>query len=451
MRLIGACLLKRKNFEDALALGINEQDFTNLAFRRGAITMVQLFAAGIEFDDIAILREIRKTDPAFDDGGLFAQSTIGMPSIVNIPSLVRVVKECTVQRRCIELAEAIRLAAQGGDFEAVETHRAALASLSMVDASTRRRMGVHTLDEMASLAPVKFDYQVYPFCANEILTGLDGIQKLSGKTTLLLAGIKAMLDGKDFLGRPTKKVRVLLVSEQNPGTLNPQLNDAGLISHPDLFIASLPDHALLKREEMAPEIERLCFELKIGWFIGDPFYKIFKFGPKEENDAGTVSAALAPIQSMIGRLRLGGTLTRHENKSGGPIGVSGRGSGAFSADMDQLTELERMNENQYPENVRQLEILGRGEPAKLIIARENGEYIIQHGDVRIGTTAQREVVAKMIADNAQISAREIEKATGIKRWNVPGLATLAGFTRSKKHGWQKDGKNEALFKEPAPD
>ena len=59
------------------------------------------------------------------------------------------------------------------------------------------------------------------------VTQLMGVIK-SGKTTWLAIFLKALLDGKPFMGQKTVAVNVLYVSEQPRASLSKQLLEAGL-------------------------------------------------------------------------------------------------------------------------------------------------------------------------------------------------------------------------------
>ena len=59
------------------------------------------------------------------------------------------------------------------------------------------------------------------------LTLLDGLAKLSGKTTFVMHGLKAIRDGEPFLGEATKRARILYLCEQG-NNFKEAITDAGL-------------------------------------------------------------------------------------------------------------------------------------------------------------------------------------------------------------------------------
>ena len=70
------------------------------------------------------------------------------------------------------------------------------------------------------------------------LTLLDGMAKLSGKTTFVMLSLKAIRDGEPFLGDATKRARILYLCEQG-NNFKEAIEDAGLNLDDEGFQGSL--------------------------------------------------------------------------------------------------------------------------------------------------------------------------------------------------------------------
>jgi len=206
------------------------------------------------------------------------------------------------------------------------------------------------------------------------MTGIDGDAKGAGKTTLNLSAIAAQQRGGLFLNRATMPGPVVYVSEEGPNTLGIEIRRHGLAGLPDVhFVYANPR----SWTEKVLWIEQECERLKAVWLVIDTFFTVALLGPDAENDAGAVVKALAPLRAITTRLNLATTLDRHRRKSGGVVGASGRGSIAFTGEMDQVLELKRLPGDGNP-RIRTLEIIGRIEEQKRLHIEllEDGRYTI---------------------------------------------------------------------------
>lgn len=93
-----------------------------------------------------------------------------------------------------------------------------------------------TARETCSEIPEEVLWVVEPFVAAGCLTELAGPAKTAGKTTLVLAMIREVLDGGDFLGQRAACNPVVFLTEQSPGTFRQALSRAYLTERDDLSI-----------------------------------------------------------------------------------------------------------------------------------------------------------------------------------------------------------------------
>ena len=268
---------------------------------------------------------------------------------------------------------------------------------------------------------------------------VDGLPKAAGKTTLLLAAVRAQLAKQTFLGRPTKNVRTLLVSEENKNTLDLALARAGLADITDGFY-------VLRREiwagipwpELVGRIDATIRELKIDWLILDTFYAIAGITGEREFSPGAVLEAINPVVDLTGKLNVATTLNRHERKSGGDVGQSGMGSTQLTGSADTIVQLRRVSDL-YTSSTRQIEVIGRIEQASLKIELLDGCY----EEVNFANTPtaedERAKLDQIICSDPSISIRDLEKVSGIPRSRVKSVARAAGWIFHGKRGRQKNG------------
>jgi hypothetical protein len=269
-----------------------------------------------------------------------------------------------------------------------------------------------------------------------MLTVLDGLAKAAGKTTLLLHAIRSVLREEIFLGQATRKVNVLLVTEENRRSLLPALERVGLSTETSgLHILTREEWAGIPWTQLTERLQQTCVDLKIGWMALDTFYAIARLVGEDENKSGCVSQAVAPVRDMVGKLDIAATLGRHERKSGGDIGESGRGSSALTGEADVILQLRRMSSN-HSQDMRRLEITGRIEQDCLTIELSLGRYIVHEGDVRISTTEDADAVDNAIRANREATIREIAAATGINKNRVAKLAAKSGWTKFQGDPWE---------------
>ena len=244
--------------------------------------------------------------------------------------------------------------------------------------------------EVATSTPAGTAWVSRGWFALQAITEVDGRVKAAGKTTFLLDFVACVLDGHTFLGQPTMACKVIYVTEQAPGPFIEALRRAGLLARgDDLRIVFRRDVAHLPWPELVATIAADAFRDGYGVAIFDTIAKLA--GIREENDAGQTAIAMSPLQDAA-HDGLCVIVARHDRKSGGEVGESGRGSSAISGDVDVILQLRRPEGNQ-PSNRRVIESLSRYSetPEKVVIE------LVEEGYVLLG-----EAEAVALADGIRI-------------------------------------------------
>ena len=137
-----------------------------------------------------------------------------------------------------------------------------------------------------------------------------------------------------------------------------------------------------------------------------------------ENTSGRALDAVRPLQEAAGAKGLGVLVTRHERKSGGEVGDSGRGSSAFAGAADIVMSLRRPEGNANP-NLRVIHSVGRFDetPDTLVVELTESGYRALGSEQALGVyrarTSLRDVLPSGEAD--ALPLEDLVASTGIGR------------------------------------
>jgi hypothetical protein len=327
-------------------------------------------------------------------------------------------------------------------FESAHRVRGKESDLPVVQCYTPKQMAAMITEPIEPLA--------YPVAFRGMLVVLDGDSKTAGKTTLLLHAIAASRRGEPFLNRSTKRFNVLLVSEENRRTLDVALQRAGLADENEgMYILTREDWYGIPWPTLAQILKLKCRELAIDWLILDTFFDIVGLDGDREKNSGDVGQAVAHVRDIISNLDIAVTLNRHERKSGGEIGKSGRGSSALTGAVDVVLQLRRLSLT-HRQTMRQLEVIGRIDPNKLTIELTQDHRYISHeqADTSISTTSAADKVGAAILSNPNATLRELAEVSGSNKNQIAKLALRSGWTKPTKPRnapWRKIDEKRPLY------
>jgi DNA polymerase I len=200
------------------------------------------------------------------------------------------------------------------------------------------------------------------------LTLLDGMAKLSGKTTFVMHSLKAIRDGEPFLGDATKRARILYLCEQG-NNFKEAIEDAGLnIDDEGFKVVQWRDVTDVDWLRLIAAAVNMCKTEGREILICDTFAAFSGMTSTEENNSGDIKQKMEPLKRAANIDGLAVLTTRHSGKDG-----KGRGSSQFEAEADILVSLRRKDGNQ-PETVRELDIIGRYGAKRLNIDKTPDGY-----------------------------------------------------------------------------
>jgi hypothetical protein len=223
------------------------------------------------------------------------------------------------------------------------------------------------------------------------VTELSGKPKM-GKSNLAWAITRAITSSGDFLGQKVRRGRVVYLTEESNRSLAEVLGRNGLSDNEDVDVLLRGDRGVFNKPwpELAEKAIEYALWQTASLLVIDTL-SVFT-GVDDENDAAQATRAFAPL-NLAAQSGLAVLYTRHDRKSGGAVGDSGRGSSAYAGAADNLLQLTRADSGSHP-NRRVIRTLGRFDdvPSQLIIELENGEYVFRGTDLSVDRLKAREVI-----------------------------------------------------------
>jgi hypothetical protein len=242
------------------------------------------------------------------------------------------------------------------------------------DAAEPINLPFRTGAEIASETPARVPWIVSPWVAAGAITELVGKVKAAGKTTLGTHMARAVLDGIPFMGNPTQKTPVVYLTEQNPTSFLQALKRAGLLGRSDIVVLFFKDIGGFQWSSVAQAVVQECKKRKAKLLVVDTLTQFAGVEGDCENNTGDALAAMQPLQQAAAE-GIGVLTNRHERKSGGTVGDSGRGSSAYGGAADIILSL-RQPEGNHKRNVRLIQALSRFDetPTDLLIELTDDGY-----------------------------------------------------------------------------
>jgi hypothetical protein len=196
------------------------------------------------------------------------------------------------------------------------------------------------------------------FIGDGLITEIDGKAKSSGKTQLLLALAYAVLHHQPFLGQPTTYTPVVYLTEQSGPSFRRSLERSGLEPEDAFTLLCWAD----TRGWLWPQIVEGALakvdELGSHLLIVDTLPQFSGVRGDDENRSGAALEVMEPLQAAMVR-PLGIMISRHDRKSGGEVGDSGRGSSAYTGAADIMIHLTRPDAKPGNDRQRVLTTTGR--------------------------------------------------------------------------------------------
>lgn len=403
-----------------------------------------LHEQGKPTDDPVLLHEALEASNDLESaGGIAYVSRIpdGMPQISNIPHYIEIVESKARLRRCAHTAEEILAIAFEPNGNALD----ALQRIEIVSAPLREELGQNrklTFRSGADLAKEVSDpveWIAHGYVAKGAITEL-GAKVKAGKTTLILALVRAAAEGLEFLGKPTMRTPTVYLTEQPVASFRESVRRADLIGREDFRILFYSDASKTSWPETAAAAVKECKRVGATLLIVDTLPQFAGLRGDSENNSGDALEAMYPLQ-LAASAGVGTIIVRHERKAGGEVGDSGRGSSAFAGAVDIVLSLRKPSGNSK-KTVRLIQGVSRFSepvPEKLVELAESGYIVLGEPQevavieakrliVEIAPKSESEAVdLKEIAENAEVSRATAQRA--VKELEDDGVMKRVGEGR----------------------
>jgi hypothetical protein len=234
------------------------------------------------------------------------------------------------------------------------------------------------------------------------MTEMDGKVK-AGKTTLAMAMFAAILKGEPFLGFPTQKTNIVYLTEEREATIMAELERLGLLETDRMLVLPRYEVQHLPWEQVVERTGDYAREFNAGLIAVDTLSKWAKIPEDKENDTGTGSEAMQPLENLAAQ-GFAILSNRHNRKAGGEVGDSARGTSAISGGADVIIDIRRSPDKHHP-NRRLLECTGRlnNIPANLVIEWDNEtkKFINLGNAMNVEFNTTKTKVLQLISTEAQ--------------------------------------------------
>lgn len=324
----------------------------------------------------------------------------------------------------------------------------------IVDLRALQYLTYPTLLQDLKVEDYKYDFIWENYLAFGHITTLSSHPKV-GKSTLMGNLLKAMEQGEEFLGQPTRYTPVLIVSEESEHHWVQRQKKLDF-KNPIRIWCSPLSHKLSNKEweDFVLDVKNLCNALKIKFVIFDTISKFWSV--RQENEAADMDAAFLPLNilKMDGFAVL---VIHHFRKSGGEYGQGARGSSVFGATPDCLVDFMRVDDG-HP-SLRKIKAVGRfpNTPEDITI-EYTGKFYQPSGSLKtIKELEQISYLIDLITEITQengvgATAQDIYEAWNEDNGKVPAKRTIQQIMKDKCKsgvftvvGKKKVGKTEALI------
>jgi hypothetical protein len=227
--------------------------------------------------------------------------------------------------------------------------------------------------------------ELAPYMVVGELTSIEGFAK-DGKTTYVLAMLKAVLDGLPFIGKPTTKSEVVYLTE-DAEMANP-LKRVGLDEREDFHCLAWAHSFTLDNwnEKVAAGVAK-AKSVGAQVLIIDTLAQWAEL--EDENDNATMLKAMMPLQLAAQRDRLAVGVVRHTKKDAtADIAHAGRGASSAAGAVHNIVQVARVTGSSGGPDQRKISYRGRHTDLELeiILQYDDGEFS------RLGTAKEAAIL-----------------------------------------------------------
>ena len=329
-------------------------------------------------DTVVLGESLSETNELEAAGGIAYVSSVpdGLPRVTNLNHYVEIVKQKALLRRRAYIAETIRgklLRANGNATEVLREVSDLSVSLRE-EVEQKRILNFRSGAEIAAATEERIEWITPGYVAKGATTEVGAKVKM-GKTTLILNLVRAAADGQNFLDKPTLRTPSVYLTEQPDVSFRQAMGRSDLLGQNDFHVLSHSETRAMPWPEVAAAAVGECKRVGAALLVVDTLAQFAGLIGDSENNSGDALTAMQPLQRAASE-GIAVVIVRHERKSGGDVGDSGRGSSAFAGVADIVLSL-RKPEGNSKKTLRVLHALSRFSetPAELLIELRENSYV----------------------------------------------------------------------------
>ena len=423
--VLGAILLDNAAYGQAAEV-LTFEDFYHDGNRRIFSRMAKLAEAGRPIDPVTLTEELLRTAELEAMGGpsYLASLTEGLPRSTNVVHYASIVKEQSIRRKTICVGQTLidRASDSGTELSStldyLQEASREIASAQYRDAVwAERKLPFRTAAQIETETAASVDWIASPWVAAGAITELDGKVKAAWKTTLLLEMCRAILDGEPFMDELTSTTPIVYLTEQNSPSFRVAMERAGLLGRDDFIVLAWADTVGVRWEVVVHKAVSECKRRGARLLVVDTMAQFAGLQGDAENNAGNALEAIGPLQ-LAAAEGLGVVFSRHERKSGGEVGDSGRGSSAFGGAVDSIVTLRRPEGRTRP-TVREIRAISRFSevPNELVIELTTDGYVAHGTEGALAAKEAEEAILSALpkGESEALELNKLREVTGVAR------------------------------------
>lgn len=271
-----------------------------------------------------------------------------------------------------------------------------------------------TAADLARDVPADPCFIIRGYIAAGAITDLTGPAKTAGKTTFLAHAVRAVLDGRSFLGCSTMRTAAVWLTEERRPTFAEALRRSGLLGRADLHILHWHETVGTEWSSVARAAVARCLAVDARLLIVDTLPQFARLQGDAENNSGDALRAIEPLQRAAAD-GLAVVVVRHDRKGGGHVGESGRGSSAFTGAADIVVALRRPEGHARP-TIRVLHALSRFgvTPESLVVELTEAGFVALGAESSVAILEAKRVLLDTLPSSGA-AAMTLEEILAINR------------------------------------
>ena len=213
-----------------------------------------------------------------------------------------------------------------------------------------------SIAEIVRQRPEKAEWVVARHVERTGISGL-GAKIKFGKSSLMMSAFKTVLEGTSFLGYPSARGSIVLVTEMSGNAFIAAVERAGLSNCEGLRVMQQHNTFGLSWPQIIAAAIEECKRTNAILLAIDTLNQFAGLSGDDENSAGRVLEVMRPLQQASGQ-GFGILYAAHERKSGGDVSDAARGSSAAGGCADILMSLGKPSGN-HQESIRKISAISR--------------------------------------------------------------------------------------------